>query len=107
VQAVAQACGHVRPRAQLRQLADRIVEPGAQAAPPSVSSDSSAKSIAASTCTRIASTCAISASTRRENTPVQRTPGGAGGAFVAGGDQVGDRLGLGEVELAVEEGALG
>ena len=38
-------------------------------APPSVSSDSSAKSIAASTCTRIASTASISASTRREKSP--------------------------------------
>jgi hypothetical protein len=37
---------------------------------------------------------------------LQRTPRGARGAHVAGGDQVGDGLGLGEVELAVEEGAL-
>jgi hypothetical protein len=70
-----------------------------------VSSDSSAKSIAASTCTRIASTCAISASTRRENTPSSERRA-ARAARVAGRDQVGDGLGLGEVELAVEEGAF-
>ena len=37
---------------------------------------------------------------------VQRTPGRAGRLHVAGGDQVGDGLGLGQVELAVEERAF-
>jgi hypothetical protein len=37
----------------------------------------------------------------------QRTAGRAGGRLGAGVDQVGHRLGLGQVELVVEEGALG
>ena len=37
---------------------------------------------------------------------MERTPGGTGGAQVAGRDQVGDRLGLRQVQPVVEEGPL-
>ena len=43
----------------------------------------------------------------RENSPDMRAAGAARGGFGAGIDQVGDGLGLGQVDLVVEEGALG
>src|SRR5690606_2435688 len=42
----------------------------------------------------------------RRELALQRAPGGAGGAQVGGGDQVGDRLGLGQVQASVETGTL-
>jgi hypothetical protein len=54
----------------------------------------------------MASTSAAKASTRRENSPFQRAARGARGAGIGGGDEIGDSFGLGEVELAIEEGAL-
>ena len=62
-----------RPRSAARSksssAAPRLSKRTRNAAPPSVSSDSSAKSIAASTWTRIASRSSAIASTRRENSP--------------------------------------
>ena len=75
-------------------------------APPSVSSGSSAKSIAASTCTRRCEQLVGDRVDAARELAIERAACGARGARVGGGDQVGDGFGLGEVELAVEEGAF-
>jgi hypothetical protein len=68
---------------------------------------SSGKSSVASTSMRSARHARSSASSRCEKAPASERAGGARRRFGAGVDQVGHGLGLRQVELAVEEGALG
>ena len=68
---------------------------------------SSGKSSVASTSMRSSISASASASISLRERAVERARGRARRRFGAGVDQVGDGFGLGQVELVVEEGALG
>ena len=71
------------------------------------SMSSSGKSKPASRWMRNTVSASTSASTRRENSPSSERRAARAAASLPARDQVGDRFGLREVELAFEEGALG